>query len=84
MSRFTARKVQSAEPAQAHIEPRNALETKYKNARYATALIHRGISDVSIGKKIISEYKRQKKIPHAYTKSGQTLHPLKEPKTWEI
>lgn len=84
MSRFTARKVQSVEPVQAHTESRNALETKYKNARYATALIYCGISDVSIEKKNISEYKRQKKIRHAYMKSNQTLQSLKGPKAWEI
>ncbi len=53
-SRFIARKVQSAEFAQALTELRNASEIKSKNARYAMVLTHRGTNDVSIGKKNIS------------------------------
>ena len=53
-SRFIARKVQSAELAQALTELRNVPETKGKNARYVMVLTHRGTNDVSIRRKNIS------------------------------
>lgn len=53
-SRFIARKVQSAKPAQAFTEIWNGPKTKGKNARYVMVLTYRGINDVSIEKKNIS------------------------------
>ena len=53
-SRFIVRKVQSAEPAQATTELRNAPTSKGKNLRYAMVLTHRGINNVTIRKKNIS------------------------------
>lgn len=45
--------MQDTKSVQAHTEPRNALEIKYKNAHYATVLIDHGINNMSICKKII-------------------------------
>ncbi len=81
-SRLIARKVQSAESAQALTELQNAPETKGKNVCYSTLLTHRVTNNVSIGKKNISGWRWQSKTLRAYMKSGQRLL-LQEEKTLE-
>ena len=60
------------------------LEIEYKNIRNAMVLIYCRINTMNRRKKKIFKYKWRKKIPHIYTKSGQTLYFFKKPKTWKI
>ncbi len=50
-SRFTSRKVQSAELVQASKDRKSALETKSRSARYIMVHTHRVINSVSIERK---------------------------------